>query len=116
MSFGCANAGVGNSWSSYSVPSLSDCEDNPQKPDGCTFENEFSQDESSWVTSMYNLAQVFSLPFFVSIMAFVGRRAAIVATAISFMAGWTFLTLAEPLTLDETYWFYIGRFLSGWLF
>ncbi len=105
--------GLANSWSSWALPSLSDCEDNPQKPDGCTFGEEFTSDQSSWVGSMYNLGQVFSLPLVGLVMTFVSRKMAVLATALAFFCGWTFIALAEPLDLQEFYWFYIGRFLSG---
>ncbi len=105
--------GLANSWSSWALPSLSDCEDNPQKPDGCTFGEEFTDDQSSWVGSMYNLGQVFSLPLVGLVMTFVSRKMAVFATALAFFCGWTFIALAEPLDLHEFYWFYIGRFLSG---
>ncbi len=65
---------------------------------------------------MYNLGQVFSTPMCGLIMAMVSRKAALIANIIPFTIGWSFLALAEPLILDEAYWFYIGRFLMGEFF
>ncbi len=107
---GTGGFGFGNAWSSYSLPDLTDCENNPQKPEGCTFDAEFTEEEGSWIGYMYTLGQVFSLPIAGAVMAASpSRRLVMLVMSLIFLAGWTLVAL----TLDEIYWFYIGRFILG---
>ncbi len=62
---------------------------------------------------MYNLGKIFSIPLLGAIMARWGRRTAELCTAFPMLAGYLLLALAEPLGLDQVYWFYAGRFLTG---
>ncbi len=92
---------------------MTDCEDNPQKPDGCTFDQEFTDEQGSWIGSMYTLGQVFSVPAVGVVMTLTTRKTSLLLTGILYLIGWTILGLTEPLNLDEVVWFYIGRFILG---
>ena len=100
-------------WTSPILPVLTECEDNPVKPDGCAFDEEFTVDQGSWIGSTYTLGALVSGLATGVLLAQVGRKWTMLLMAVPYISGWVLLTLTGPLDLADPAWFYAGRILTG---
>lgn len=105
--------GTGLAWTSPALPALTDCEDNPDKPDGCTFDQEFTEEQGSWIGSSYTLGAMVSGLVTGYMLATIGRKYTMLIMAVPFTAGWVLLALTAPLDLGQPVYFYVGRALTG---
>ncbi|TRY70088.1 hypothetical protein TCAL_05190 [Tigriopus californicus] len=107
---GAFGLGAGMAWTSPTLPNLVNCSN---RTEGCTFDQEFSKEEGSWIGSTYTLGAMVSAIVTGFLLARIGRKWTMLGMAIPFILGWLLLCISVPLTLDEAYWFYIGRALAG---
>jgi len=105
--------GYSNAWASPVIPNLTDCKDNSLKPNGCTFDKEFTANQVSWIGSMHWIGSLFSSLFTGSFTAKFGRKMTILLLNLPVVLGWVLLTVTEPFDLGDPVYFYVGKFLTG---
>ena len=105
--FGAFGLGLGLSWTSPTLPVLSECGDD------CAFDKDFGKEVGSWIGAIFPIGALVSSFATGIMMAKIGRKWTMIAMAAPFIAGWICLTIPIPLDIDTPWIYYAGRFLTG---
>jgi len=113
VGLGACSVGFAFAWPSPVIPHLTDCKNNPLKPDGCSVDDEFTADEISWIGSLAPLGALLASIFMGVPLDKLGRKNTLLLASAPSLAGWALLGLTEPLNMGHPVYFFIGRFLTG---
>ena len=117
---GSFGLGTGLAWSSPALPFLVGC-NLPDMPSGydpdksnCTLPVSFSDEEGSWIGSMFNIGALVAAFATGLLMPAIGRKWTMILLSVPFIIGWICLIIpAYKTDISSPALFLVGRFFTG---